>query len=160
MDGKGIIDALRRRRPVRADPGEIAGGLALALVGAGFWYIGQNYPMGTPRMLGSGAVPVTLGAVSVIMGLVLAAMGFFSRERTLAGPLLPVALVVAGMLLWAWLLPRFGLVPATVTLVLVSSLASWPPRPKTALAVAAVMATVGVLFFVRTMGMPMRPLIW
>src|SRR6202012_3963962 len=98
-----------------------------------------HYPMGSLLRMGPGFFPSVIAVLIVLLGLALTA----SPRRAQWGPASiriqwrSVLAVAAGVILFAVSLERAGLVPATLLLVLVSSLAepNWRPRRAAILAV-------------------------
>jgi hypothetical protein len=106
---------------------------------------------------------VTLGLLAALLGLTLsflALRGAGRKEAAEEFDLRTLVSVIGGLLSRAFFLPRLGLIPATLALVTIASLASRPVRPVTLLLVAVAMSTFSALLFIRLMGMPMRPIIW
>ena len=130
---------------------DLVGGILSVALGAFALVTASSYPMGTLLRMGPGFFPSIIAAFIVLLGLVLIGAAFRSRPNQSSGAvrLRPVLMIGLGVVLFAVMLERWGLVPATLTLVLVSSLAEpqWRPVRATVLAVA-VTALVYVVFIV------------
>ena len=120
----------------------LIGGLLTIALGVFVLAMAWHYPMGSLLRMGPGFFPSVIAVLIVLLGLALTA----SALRAHWGPASiriqwrSVLAVAAGVILFAVSLERAGLVPATLLLVLVSSLAEprsppvveyssdcWPP---------------------------------
>src|SRR5216684_439277 len=100
-------------RPFRSE--DFLAGLIFLLIGAGAIVVARDYPFGTTMRMGSGYFPTVLGGILVGFGMFLMARGARSKEHAaLTWGWRPLACIVASMLLFGFLLPRLGLVPALV----------------------------------------------
>ena len=145
-----------RRRLTR--PAVLGGALALAL---GLWVMTEagGYQMGTARRMGPGYFPSLLGALLALMGAALAALGLWRaegapEEEERADPRALVA-VLAGLAAFALLLPRAGLVPAVIGLVVIAAQGSGQMRPLGALVLAFVLAALSWAIFRLGLGLPL-----
>src|SRR5579862_1529847 len=141
VDGRSTAEA-QARPSARQDL--IAGMLSIAF-GAFMLDRALTYPMGSPLRMGPGFFPTVLSALIIILG---AGLALYGLKRQPAASMRefsirPVVTIAAGIALFAVLIERFGVAPATIALVLVSSLAERRWRPARALIVAAAM-TVAV----------------
>jgi len=137
-----------------------------------FGMVAAGYPLGTLLRMGPGFFPL---AASVILGLLSIAL-LFTAERTrdrlkespegrvnlkpFAAYMRAVVAVLASILAFALTLEPLGLVPATVLLVLISSLAIDPFRLMRVLTLTAVLSAAAVLIFVKGLGLPIAILEW
>lgn len=130
-------------------------GLMLIGTGTATVAIARNYPFGTTLRMGPGYFPTVLGGVLVLFGLYLAIDGL-RRGNPIAGSwslralfVLPAAFVLFGVLMtWA------GFVPAMLTLIIVSALASPQFRLSEVLLLAAGLTLLAVVVFVWGLGLP------
>jgi hypothetical protein len=136
----------------------IGGALAVAL---GFWVMAEaaGYPLGSARRMGPGFLPVTLGGVLAGLGGTLAGLSLWRDEpapedETRADPRALLA-VLAGLGAFALVLPRAGLVPAVLALVLIAAQGSGQLRPAGALLLAAVLAGLAWAIFTLGLGLPL-----
>jgi hypothetical protein len=97
-----------------------------------------------------------------LLGLALIAASFRARPKSGGGEvrLRSVFAIGLGIVLFALLLERVGLIPATLTLVMVSSLAEsrWQPRRAAVLALA--MTTFIYVLFILVLHVPISALKW
>jgi hypothetical protein len=136
--------------------------VAAAVIAFGAFVIweGSSYPIGTARSMGPGYVPVALGVLLVLVGLGLA----FSRDGHDDGgepfALRPFIFISLGMLGFGLTLERFGLVPATVILIALSSLSSRSTRPLAVVGLIVALCTIGAVIFVYGLNLPIRLWRW
>jgi Tripartite tricarboxylate transporter TctB family len=138
----------------RADKTDLLAGAVIVAI-CGWFAIGAlDYRMGTVVRMGPGFVPLGVGLMGIVLGLLIM-LGALGRRGALpsfewraAAPVLTAIAVFALGLPWA------GLIPATVASVLVSSIASPMSTLRATLAVAAAAASVVWVGFVILLGMP------
>lgn len=105
--------------------------------------------------MGPGYFPTVLGAGLVLLGVVITARGLWlTGEAMKLKSLRPLLLVCAGVLAFAALVRPFGLVPAVLALVLVSSLGGREFRLRDVIVLALVLAAMVVVVFVYGLGLP------
>lgn len=154
---------------------DLVAGLLVALLGVGLAYMAQSgYPLGTLRRMGPGMFPLGLGLALLGMGLALAVGGWLRGRAEAAAPPdenaepSPLSdiqwrvalLTLAGVIAFALLIQRAGLIPAVLAVVAVSAFAN---RRNTVLAVAllaAILCALAVLVFKLALGMSFHLLIW
>lgn len=127
---------------MRRDYHDLLGGFALALFGlAVAGHSASVLDFGTLRQMGPGFFPLVLGLCLTGLGLLVAVPAWW-REGAPSGVHLPeFAAVLAAILVFALLMNRAGLIPATALSVLIATLPApqrgWVWRP-----VLAVVVTV------------------
>ncbi|KAF0810177.1 small permease of tripartite tricarboxylate transporter [Alcanivorax sp. S71-1-4] len=135
---------------------ELSGALCVLLLGVAVIVIARDYPMGSLSRMGTGYFPMILGALLLIIGVILVFEVARSTERVVVRiPFRPILMIGLGIITFAFLVERAGLVPATWALVVLGSLAESPFRPVTVLCIAAAMSLIGVLLFVKALGLPL-----
>lgn len=98
--------------------------LYLAFGVVGLWFA-QDYPFGTAGRMGPGYLPTMVAAVLALFGAASLARAFLLHgERIGAIALRPLLLVLGGVLAFAALAERAGLIIAIAALVLISATAS------------------------------------
>lgn len=120
-----------------------------------------GYPMGSPLRMGPGLFPTVLSGSIVILGAALALHGLRRRPTTAAAfQLRPVIMIATAIVLFALLIERHGIVPASMSLVLVSALGAPRFHPWRSLLVAA--ATTGAIYliFIVILQMPFTVARW
>lgn len=141
------------------------------VIGVGAIWIALDYPVGTLRRLGPGALPMGLGVLLLASGLGLAAQALlrarldphWQGKPLIRIPKLPsihvirsTVCVVAGLGLFGLLVRPAGLFLATAVLVLVSSRAEAGTPILGSLALAVVIPAACVGIFVYGIGLPFR----
>jgi hypothetical protein len=137
-----------------------AGGFFLAVGLGAAGYAAAHYSLGSLRNIGPGMFPVGAGVALAGFGL---AMLVPALARTGARPRFEpgvAAAVLASVAAFALVLPLFGLVPASVALVVVSRLAERHPRPVAMLVLAAILSLLVWAVFVVALGVPLAPVRW
>ncbi|GAB4398778.1 MAG: tripartite tricarboxylate transporter TctB family protein [Rhodoferax sp.] len=113
-------------------------------------YAGQHYTVGEMARMGPGFFPVVLGWVLTGLG---GLMALLSMRGAVQGvqppPWRPRVLmaVLAAVVVFALLVERLGLVPATLALTLVASVAQRPYRWRRAIGLGLVLALLAWLIF-------------
>lgn len=133
----------------------VAGLLSIAL-GLSALVAASRYPMGTVLRMGPGFFPSAIAALIILLGLVLIGAAFRSRPRRPNATLRirPVLMIGLGVLVFALLLERAGLIPATLALVLLSSLAEPQWRPWRAAVLAVAMTALVYVIFILVLQIP------
>ncbi len=142
-------------QPPSAQQNLIAGALSVAF-GAFILAAASHYPMGTLLRMGPGFFPCIIAALIVLLGLGLFVSGLRMRRDAAALKVQcrSVLAIGAGVILFALLLERIGLVPATLLLVLVSSLADPAWRPRRVAVLAVIVTTLVYLLFIAVLQIP------
>lgn len=86
-------------------------------------YFGQKLAVGTPVRMGPGYVPRMLALIMIGLGGLIAVLALVLGDQPVEKPKWkPITLVTIGIILFALLFERAGLLPALVVLVLIASL--------------------------------------
>jgi hypothetical protein len=132
-------------------------GLLFLAIGVGAVVVARNYPFGTAMRMGSGYFPTVLGGILVLFGVFLMARGARSHERApVTWGWTPLACIAASMVLFGFLMPRFGLVPALVALFFTAAFGGREFRFKEVLVLTAVMTAFAVGVFVYVLKLPFQ----
>ena len=132
-------------------------GLLFLAIGTAAIIVARDYPFGTAMRMGSGYFPTVLGGILVLFGVFLMARGALSWERAaVTWGWWPLACIAASMLLFGFLMPRLGLVPALATLFFTSALGGREFRFGEVLALTAVMTVFAVAVFVYVLKLPFQ----
>ena len=125
-------------------------GLLLIVIGALALVFARDYPMGVAARMGPGYFPTVLAGILCLFGAGILARGIRSGEQ-IKGQWAwkPLALIALSIVLFGFVMERFGLVPALVAVFFVSAPAGHEFRFKEALLLTLVMGafTVGVFFY-------------
>ncbi len=99
-------------------------GLMFVAFGLAALYFGQNLAVGTPVRMGPGYVPRMLSLILLALGAVVCIVALVSGSEPVERPKWkPITLVTLGIVCFALLFERAGLIPALIVLVMISSLA-------------------------------------
>lgn len=114
----------------------------------------RDYPVGTAARIGPGFMPVAAALLLSGLALVLLLGSLVSKTRTEVrlAPL-PIIVIVGSCLLFAYLLRPLGVLPASVLVVLVSTLASRTLGWMVAFGLAIVVAVFVTAVFVGGLGL-------
>jgi len=86
-------------------------------------YFGQKLAVGTPVRMGPGYVPRMLALIMIGLGGLITVLALVLGDQPVEKPKWkPITLVTIGIILFALLFERAGLLPALVVLVLIASL--------------------------------------
>ncbi len=118
-----------------------------------------NYPMGTAARMGPGYLPIVLGGLLVLLGIVITIRALWlSGERIEARTLRPLMLVIGAVLVFGFLVDLAGLVLTIPALVLVSRLAGSEFRPFEVVLLCLVLVLLALGIFVYALNLPFK--IW
>ncbi|MDQ5849969.1 MAG: tripartite tricarboxylate transporter TctB family protein [Pseudomonadota bacterium] len=159
-------------------------GLVFLAFGAAAVYFAREYPLGTPMRMGSGYFPTVLGWILGAFGVYLCARGIWQVARraprgeeaaldfvqqddrgpapvawswrAVAWSWRAVACIVASMVVFGFLMPRLGLVPALVAMFFVAALGGREFRWREVLVLTIVMTTLAVGVFVYLLKLPFQ----
>lgn len=135
---------------------ELGGAAFVLFLGASVLYIGSGYSIGSLARMGTGFFPVVLGSLLLFLGaLLVLEVWRLPQDGQFRMPFRPILMVGLGIVSFAFLVERAGMVPAICAVVGLSSLAESPIRPITALVLMAAMSLIGVVLFIRLLGLPL-----
>lgn len=124
----------------RIDYVDIVGGILLILFGGAVTYTSVTfYPMGTASRMGPGMFPAGLGVVLAVLGLLLALQALRKPGDKPDIRIFSPLFVLGGIAAFAALIGPFGLIPAIVAILVISSLADLKIRP-----VSLVLSCIGL----------------
>ncbi|HTO60334.1 MAG TPA: tripartite tricarboxylate transporter TctB family protein [Bradyrhizobium sp.] len=131
---------------------DLIGGLLSVALGLSAFIEAAHYPIGSLLRMGPGFFPCGIAAIITLLGLMLIISSFRSRPVDRSAQVIrfrSVAAIGLGVALFALLIERAGLIPATLVLLVVSSFAQqrWDPRRIAYLSVA-ITALVYLIFIV------------
>lgn len=140
---------------------DIVGGAVLVVTGLGFsGYAYAHYDLGTINRMGPGMFPAVLGLVLAAFGVMQSVPAFF-RQGTIPdirvwSPLF----VLGGIAAFAAMIRPFGLLPAIVVLVAISSCAELKFRPVSLLVLTVSLCVMSWLIFRVGLGVPLAMARW
>lgn len=139
---------------------EIGAAAMLLLLGLFMVVKGFEYPFGTMVRIGPGFFPVLTGGALILLA---AATMFEVRHADTSPPdvpLRPLACIMTALVLFALLVGRAGLVPATFVLVFLSAAGERSVNWIRTALVAVAMSCIGWLLFVLAFNLPISPFWW
>lgn len=129
-------------------PKDFWAGILFIAFGVAAIAIAINYPVGTAGRMGPGYFPRALGVLLIVIGGILALKALRMPGVPLSfGDIRPLVIVLGSIALFGLLAPYFGMVVATVALIIVSSLASHEFHLKTAIISAILLSIFSVAAF-------------
>ncbi len=139
---------------------QVGAAVLLGLIGVFVIWHGSDYPLGSLRRMGPGFYPVMVGSVLLLFSVLLVLeVAHSEKEKDFWIPR-PVLTIGAGFIAFAALLERAGLVPATLAMVILVSLAEKPTRPVAIIATAVGLSVLGVVVFLYGFGIPVPAIQW
>jgi hypothetical protein len=136
---------------------DVIAGTLFILIGAFALTVGRGYPIGSAMRMGPGYFPAVLGWVLIVLG---ACVGLRAMRRRDWTPVewgwKPLAWITASMLLFGFLMPRFGLVPALALMFPVAAAAGREFRLGEVLVLTVVMCLFAAGVFVYGLRLPYR----
>lgn len=140
---------------------DIIGGALLIIGGIAFsWYAAHQYDLGSLRRMGPGMFPMALGLVLAVFGLMMMVPAFFRAgtmpEIRIWSPLFVLSSVIA----FGLLIRSFGLVPATLAVTIISSMAELKIRAASLALLCVSLCLIAWLTFKVGLGMPVHMFRW
>lgn len=136
---------------------DLYAGLVFMAFGVGFALLSQNYPMGTSRNVGPGYFPAILGIILAVLGLLVIGRSMLvNNPAPVRLALRPLLLIMAGAVLFAFLITRVGLLVALAGLVFVSALGGSEFRFREVAVLWAALSIITVVVFVYGLGLPFK----
>jgi hypothetical protein len=137
------------------------GGAALLVFGLWFlWHATDSYALGSLRRMGPGFFPASLGLLVAIFGVLILVPALFRKGELPRPQLRPLVTIIAAGLSFAWLIEPWGLVPATVSLVVIAAFAEAKPRLLRTAILAVALSAAAVLVFTEGLGIPIPAVRW
>jgi hypothetical protein len=139
-------------------PRDVAGGLLVVAIGAGFLLVGRELEMGTSFRMGPGYFPTLLGGLMILLGAVLTALAWRAPHQEGAFGHVPwrgLLLVVGSVLFFGLSLRGLGLAPVLALVVLASAWASQYASWRASVPLALGLAVFCVALFLRGLGLPL-----
>ena len=132
-------------------------GLVFLAIGAAAIVVAREYPFGSAMRMGSGYFPTVLGAILALFGVFLTVRGARAGDgAAIAWGWRPLAGVVGAMLVFGFLMPRLGMVPALVGMFFAAAAGGREFRVVEVLVLTAVMTAFAVVVFAYVLKLPFQ----
>jgi hypothetical protein len=130
-------------------------GLIFIGLGAAFAIGALGYPLGSALRMGPGYIPVALGGVLVLLGLLVVVEGFYAEGSELGPtPWRAIVLILAAIFFFGLMVRRLGLAPTLFIASFIASFSSREMRLVPALVIALALTVFCILIFVKALGLP------
>jgi Tripartite tricarboxylate transporter TctB family len=136
------------------DAVDLGGGLLVFAGGCAVAIGATSYPVGELTRMGPGYFPMVVEIALAILGLDLVLVSRTTASRLPRLRLKPAFAVFAGLIFWALTIERFGLVPSTLGLVILVSLAQDRPSLGMIAATAAFLIAFSIGVFIYALAIP------
>lgn len=134
---------------------DLYAGLIFMIVGLLAVFVARGLQMGTAASMGPGYFPSTLGGILVLLGLAISIRPLWLiGKRVTPLALRPLLLVTAAVLAFGFLVRPFGLVVATILMVVIARLGDREYRVVEVAVLAVLLAIVATLLFVHGLKLP------
>ena len=120
---------------------------------------GHHYPTGSPTNMGPGYFPMLVSGLLIALAVVNICLGLRRRDAVGSRPvfaLYPLALISLGVVAFALLIERAGLVAAVAALVILACLGGGRPRIGELVVMLLVLEGIASALFVFGLGMPVE----
>jgi hypothetical protein len=136
---------------------DIVAGLLFVGIGAFALLAARGYPVGTAMRMGPGYFPVVLGWLLIAFGALVGLRAARRRDwQPVAWSWQPLAWITFSIVLFGFLLPRLGLVPALVAMFPVAAAAGREFRWREVFVLTLVMTAFAGAVFVYGLKLPYR----
>jgi len=137
---------------------DVVAGALFMLIGAFALVVGRGYPAGSAMRMGPGYFPAILGMILILLGAWIGLRAFRSRkwEPVEWAGWKPLAWISVSMLLFGFLMPRFGLIPALAVMFPLAAAAGREFRVREVVVLTVVMCVFAGGVFVYGLKLPYR----
>ena len=136
---------------------DILAGLIFVLIGAAALLAARGYPVGSAMRMGPGYFPVVLGWLLIGLGALVGLRAARRRDwQPVAWGWQPLAWISFSIVLFGFLMPRLGLVPALVAMLPVAAAAGREFRFREVLVLTLIMSAFAGAVFVYGLRLPYR----
>lgn len=139
-------------------PRDVAGGLLVVAIGAGFFLFGRELELGSSFRMGPGYFPTILSGLMILLGAVitgLALRGPAEEGGVGAVPWRGLLLVTGAILFFGFTLRGLGLAPAILVVVIASAWSSRYASLRASVPLALGLTLFCALLFIRGLGLPL-----
>lgn len=130
-------------------------GLMFIGIGVAAFVAALDYPFGSTVRMGPGYFPRVLAGIMVLFGIVtmLKGLRFPEPVKNIWG-WKPLAWITASLLVFGWLIDRFGMIPALVAMFFLSAYAGHEFKWKEVTILTVIMTIFAIGVFVVGLGLP------
>lgn len=140
---------------------DIVAGLGLALFGgAAAIYALSKYPLGTITRMGAGMMPVALGTILLVFGIIIAAPALFQRGERVEFRFRALVVLSASILSFALMIRDFGLLPSVFATTLIATFAESKVTIVRGLILSAATALLTWSIFILGLGLTLPAYRW
>jgi hypothetical protein len=139
----------------RRDWSDVFAALALGALGSFVFFESLTYGIGPATRMGSGNVPMILGAVLVVLALWIGVAAWRRSGRVIAVSWRPLACVAAAIAAFCLLLPSVGFLPALVCAIALCALADPDVSVRGTLALVVTVTFLSWLIFAVGLQVPL-----
>jgi hypothetical protein len=139
-------------------PRDVAGGLLVMAVGAGFLLVGRDLELGSSFRMGPGYFPTLLAGLMVLLGVIMTVLAWRAPHQEGAFGHVPwrgLLLVVGAVAFFGLTLRGLGLAPVLVLVVLATAWASRYASLRASIPLALGIAAFCAILFIRLLGLPL-----
>lgn len=134
---------------------DVLAGLLFIAIGGLAVVIARDYPMGAAMRMGPGYFPTVLGGILLLLGIYVMLRGIFSSEKLkVEWSAKPISLIALSIVLFGFMVDRFGLIPALVVMFFTGALAGREFRVKEVLLLTVMMSLFAAGVFVYGLKLP------
>ncbi len=132
-------------------------GAMFVLFGLFFVFGAKSYTFGSAARMGPGFFPTILGFLLVGLGVIVAALSYFSvRDSLPEFGWRPLSILILAICLYGFLLPTVGFVLATIVLIVVGAKADSESRLPESLILGVLLSVLSTAVFHYGLGLPFR----
>jgi hypothetical protein len=140
---------------------DVIAGALFVLIG---WFALEHarvYPLGSAMRMGPGYFPTVLSVLLIVLGAWIGLRAVRARDwEPIGWGWKPLLWISAAMVLFGFLMPRFGLIPALVVMLPIAAAAGRDFRFAEVLALTAALSTFAAAVFVHALKLPYRLFIY
>lgn len=146
---------------IKFDSADMLGGLLMLAVGAAVTFASVSlYPLGTIQRMGPGMFPAGLGAILAFLGVILAVRSIGVSGKRLDIRIVSPIFVLLGIASFAFTIELFGLIPAIISIVVISSIAELKVNLVSLIVLCAILCALASLVFVIFLGLALPLVRW
>jgi hypothetical protein len=142
-------------------PQDFWAGLLFFVVGCAAAWVARNYAFGAATRMGPGYLPSVLSWMLIGLGAFLTLRGVIDNGPAIQRSLIrPQVFIILAIVVFGLLIERLGLAPTVVVAAVIAALATSEMRWVETLILAAGLAALCVILFVKLLGQPLAIVNW